>query len=156
MTTQAEQIDNMINTLQEDLNSKLPKTPQAEEIDDQIASIQEDLDTHTRKPPQTESIDAQIKSIEDQINPKQEDEITLTIEKEKKFLKFLENERQKTILRILDLEKIKMEREIRKQVDEENLQAQLKRIDMNGMLEEESMKFAENHGKKLMKIFFDE
>ena len=151
MTTQAEQIDNMINSLQEDLNANATPTPTtskpptAELIDAQIKSIEESLPAT-----QTEPIDAYIGTL-------QEDGLTIAIEKERKFIKSLENEIQKSLTYISELEKIKMKKELRKEIEEEleTIHHQA-RIDMSKMLEEESMKFAGNYGKELMKIFFDQ
>ena len=125
-----------------------------EQIDDLIQEVKNQLN---ESKPKEQTVDEHIKEVKRQLSPQTEqedDSITSHIEKERKFIKALENQIQKSLKFIWDLEKIKLEKELRKEIEEEletiHYQA---RKDIREMLEEEDKKLAERHRGYLMNRF---
>ena len=103
MTT-TNQIDDLIQEVQNQINESKPKEQTISEL---IQDIQNQLDK------------SKANEIGNHIKEQEDDDISMHIEKERKFIKALEKQIQKSLKLIWDLEKIKMEKELRKQIEEE-------------------------------------
>ena len=110
MTTQAEQIDNMINSLQKQLDAYQKPPSQAEQIDNMINSLQKQLDAYQKPPSQAEQIDTQIKSLQEQIDGCNETYLTKiekAIDEEKNIISHLIDEQLKHQTRMEELQEIR-------------------------------------------------
>ena len=85
-------------------------TTQAEQIDNMIKSLQKQLDAYQEPPSQAEQIDTQIKSLQEQINECNETYLTKiekAIDEEKNVISRLIDERLKHQTRMEELQEIR-------------------------------------------------